>query len=186
MQRPQRVAFGSFRASARGKPACGALATLIAVRSPRNYASCQARARFVTTAAQYRVRFWSGEIGQNSGEPRRGPVGSPRIRSRARRVYSVRIRVCPSNDSDPEREKACKTPNRLDHARIRQLVDAGPKEAAVHDANGLGPETCFGVDAVNVDAQATPAAMAPAKANRTTSATGLRALMNHPLCCSAH
>jgi hypothetical protein len=59
-------------------------------------------------------------------------------------------------------------------------------ESAVHDANGLGPETCFGVDAANVDAQATPAAMVPAAASRTTSATGLRALMNHPLGCSAH
>ena len=53
-------------------------------------------------------------------------------------------------------------------------------ESVVQEANGLAPDTFCGVDAVNVDAQATPAASAPTAASSATSVTRLLALMNNP------
>jgi hypothetical protein len=53
-------------------------------------------------------------------------------------------------------------------------------ESAVQEANGLAPDTFVGVEAVNVDAQATPAASAPTAARSATSVTRLLAVMINP------
>src|SRR5919198_5651908 len=52
-------------------------------------------------------------------------------------------------------------------------------ESAVHEAKGLAPETCFGVDAVNTPAQATPAA-STATASNPARITSLLVLIRAP------
>jgi len=62
---------------------------------------------------------------------------------------------------------------------LAKFVPVWP-ESAVQEANGQAPDTFVGVDAVNVDAQATPAASVPTAARSATAVTRLLALMNHP------